>query len=286
MRIEREAPFSFAQNSSIGCGGNASVCYYPDSVEQLLSLVKALQRSKTPYLPLGNLTNVLPLDNGYDGAIVRTTRLCGLELGKTAFVYAGASSGQWLAACAKAGWSGAEFLAGIPCTLGGALYMNAGVSGRYIAELVESVLVLRENKLEELPLAECGYAYKRSVFMQSKEIIVGAKLRLAESAPKRVAAQIAEYRKKRARLPKGRSMGCVFKNPENGFAGKLIEGCRLKGVQMGGAKISTEHANFILNEGGATASDILALIARMKAEVYARYGVMLQEEIQYIGKQL
>ncbi len=277
-----QAPFDFSKHSSIGCGGSAPYALYPRSVEELTDSVFALKKQEIPYLVLGNLTNVLPSDEGYDGVVLRTNRLDGVVLTRGVFVYAGTGSGSFLRVCRRAKLSGGEFLHGIPCTIGGALYMNAGASGRYIAELVESVLVLREGKQVSVPLAECGYAYKKSTFMENGDIILGASLRLTPTTPEQIDEQIAYYAQKRAHLPKGRSMGCVFKNPEGGFAGALIEGCGLKGLRQGGAKISTEHANFILNDGGATAKDIRRLITMIKNAVYAQYGVRLQEEIRLL----
>ncbi len=277
-----QAPFDFSKHSSIGCGGSARYALYPRSVEELIQGVESLQKQEIPYLVLGNLTNVLPSDEGYDGVVLRTTKLDGVVLSKGVFVYAGTLSSTFLRVCRQAKLGGGEFLHGIPCTLGGALYMNAGASGSSISELVESVLVLREGKQVSVPLSECGYAYKKSIFMENGDIILGASLHLTPTTEVQIAEQIAYYAQKRAHLPKGRSMGCVFKNPENGFAGGLIEGCGLKGLRLGGATIATEHANFILNEGGATSKDIRTLITLIKNAVYAQYGVRLQEEIRLL----
>ncbi len=278
----KEGPFCFSACSSIGCGGFANAAYFPRTVEEISALVGVLSRENIPYYVLGNLTNVLPPDEGTEKVIVSTKRLKGITIGETLFAYAGVTSGELLAASKKANRQGAEFLNGIPCTFGGALYMNAGAAGVYLAEVVKSVLVLRDGRVETLPVSACEYAYKSSVFMKNGDVILGGELVLTESTPEEIERRRKYFLEKRAHLPKQRSMGCVFKNPEGRFAGELIEGTGLKGFRIGGARISPKHANFIVNEGGATSKDIRALIAFIKGAVFSQYGVRLEEEIRYI----
>ena len=280
---EKETAFDYAKRSSIGCGGIAPVAFYPKSVEELISLVKELENERVAFTVLGNLTNVLPPDGNSQKAVVSTKKLATIEeKDGGAFALAGVTSGMLLKACKELKLSGAEFLEGIPCTLGGALYMNAGVSGTYIAEIVESVTVLRKGRLVVLDKSDCEYAYKTSVFMQSNDVIVGAKLRLQKSTEEAVFEKISEYRARRAHLPKGKSMGCVFKNPNGAVAGKLIEGAGLKGLRVGGAVVSTEHANFIINDRNATSAQIKILISFIKNAVFAQYKIRLEEEIRYL----
>lgn len=275
-------PFDFSLHSAIGCGGKAPIAFYPDSVAQLVTLVKKLEKGGIKYHVLGNLTNVLPPDGASSRVIVSTKRLNAIAIGDSVFVYAGVTSGALLRACRQAKRSGAEFLSGIPCTLGGALYMNAGADGKYICEIVESVLVLREGERRILSLNECAYSYKKSVFMDNQDIILGASLRLEHATQEEIVEREKYYQNRRLHLPKGRSMGCVFKNPSRYSAGALIEGAGLKGMRVGGAVISTEHANFILNDKGATSADIRALITLAENAVYSQYGIRLEEEIRYL----
>ncbi len=279
--VERETPFSFAKHTTIGCGGRSEIAFYPQSVEQLLTLVRRLRADGVPFYTLGNGSNLLPSE-GVIRKIVVCTKKMTYEPNESLFFPVGISSAKLLSHCRQMQKSGCEFLEGIPCTLGGALFMNAGVSGRYIAEIVRSVTVYAEGKVQTLSVADCGYAYKRSVFMQNDAVILGATLDLIDSDAKTIDGLRNGYRKKRARLPKGKSMGCVFKNPDGQVAGKLIEGAGLKGLRVGGAKISELHANFILNDRGASVSDIRALIGIVKRAVYAQYRVRLEEEIRYI----
>ncbi len=277
-----ETPFDFSKHSSIGCGGSAKVAFSPDTLTKLTSLFGKLQKDGVPYAVLGNLTNVLPPDEGTEQIIVRTVALQEIaEWEGGIFAQAGVGSGKLLTACKRLQRTGVEFLVGVPCTLGGALYMNAGAGGRYIAEAVEEVLVYRGGCIRRIARKDCGYDYKRSVFMENGDCILGAWLRLESSDTAHIEEKEREYQARRAHLPKGRSMGCVFKNPKEGFAGDLIERCGLKGLRIGGAKIAEEHANFIINEGG-TAKDVRALITLMKNAVRAQYGVRLEEEIRYL----
>ncbi len=283
LNIESETPFSFSAKSTVGCGGNAKIAFYPNSVEQLIALIARLQKEGIDYCVVGNLSNVLPPDGEYDGAIVRLKRLNQVRFdeGKT-FAYAGVLSGAFLREIHKNGRMGAEFLWGIPCTLGGALYMNAGADGKYISEIVESVLVLRDGEQLLLPKSACEYRYKKSIFMKNGDVILGGYFRLKSAEREEIFSEEAHYRERRKHLPQGKSMGCVFKNPEGDFAGRLIERSGLKGFRIGGAKISEEHANFIINDRGATAEDIRSLITLAKNAVSAQYGVNLEEEIRYI----
>ena len=278
-----ESPFSFAKHSSIGVGGTADVAYYPQTEEQLKRLVLHLHATQVPYYTLGNLTNVLPADGEVKKAIIRTKYLRDIYATKDGlYVSAGTSVGAFLHTCKALKIGGAEFLIGIPCTMGGALFMNAGASGEYLAPFIQSVKVLYCDKEEVLPVSACEYSYKKSIFMQEDMIILGATLSLAELPTNEIEQRIGYFLQKRAHLPTGKSMGCVFKNPNGVAAGKLIEGTGLKGLRIGGAKISEKHANFIVNEQNATCADIKNLISVMKNAVFAQYKIRLEEEIRYI----
>ncbi len=279
-----ERPFDFSLHSSIGCGGCAKIAFYPRTEEELVLLLSRLEREGRAYLIVGNLTNVLPTDLGTDKAVVCTKKLNAVKRleGERVYAEAGVLSGAFLDFLKGEGLEGAEFLAGIPCTLGGALYMNAGAGGIYIERIVESVRVYRNGEMQTLSKADCAYAYKDSIFMRTGAVIVGGTLRLRQSSPERVFARQREYIQKRMRLPKGKSMGCVFKNFEDLSAGELIDKAGLKGMRVGGAIVSKEHANFIINDKKATSREIKSLITLVKNAVYAQYGVCLEEEIRYL----
>lgn len=278
-----ETPFDFQKHSTIGCGGSARLAYYPRSAEELLRLLTLLRADGAEYLLLGNGANVLPPDGNSDKAVICTKKMQKIEFfGNGAYAEVGVTSGLLLRACLAAEKSGAEFLIGIPCTLGGAAFMNAGAGGRYFADIVTSLTVFQDGKLQRFSAIECGYGYKQSAFMENKATIVGVELRLENASRAEILQRRQAFLQRRAHLPRGKSMGCVFKNPDGVSAGELLEKSGVKGMRIGAATVSERHANFILNEGGATSSQIAALIARMKAAVYASYGILLEEEIRYL----
>ncbi len=278
--IACEMPFSFPPRCSIGCGGIARAAFFPANIAEMLFLSEFFTREGVKFAVLGNMTNVLPPDGVYEGALIFTDRLKSIGFGRTVFATAGVRAKALLDACEREGRTGAEFLAGIPCSVGGAAFMNAGAGGRYFSDIAESVLVCRSGRIRVLSREECGYGYKKSAFMEDGSIVLGTSFALDRADGKTVKKKRAEYLAARASLPKGRSMGCVFKNPPEAPAGKLIEGAGMKGLRLGGAVVSEKHANFILNTGGATSSEIKALISVVKNAVFSQYGIALEEEIR------
>ena len=277
--IYTEKPFNFTKRSTIGCGGFAKEAYYPCDEEEALYLLS----THPQYVAVGNLSNVLPSDEDTHRVVICTKKLTEIrERTDGVFVSAGVTSGALLRYMKGVGYTGAEFFAGIPCTLGGMLYMNGGAGGKYVADIVKTVRVIREGVARDLPVEECEYSYKHSVFMRTDDFILGALLHLEKADKQAITEEISRWLAKRAHLPKGRSMGCVFKNPQGVFAGALIEGAGFKGVRVGGAKVSELHANFIINDKDATSEEIRVLIQKIKTAVYEKYGVRLEEEIRYI----
>lgn len=277
-----EKHFDFSLHSTIGVGGFAPFAVYPETTGKLIKLLRFFDEEGISYHVLGNLSNVLPPDGVSKKVVVCTKLLKSISVEKGLYVEAGVLSGALLNALKSYGLSGLEFLVGIPCTIGGALYMNAGVAGAYIGELVESVTVYRKGEVIELSQKDCSYGYKASVFMENSDVILGAKLRVYSASDSEISASLRTYKERRARLPKGKSMGCVFKNPQGYTAGKLIESAGLKGLRIGDAYISKEHANFIINGKNATARQIKALITLIKNAVFAQYKIKLEEEIRYL----
>ena len=278
-----EKEFDFSKRSSIGVGGKAEIAFFPKSIAELTWLLDCLRDDGIAYQVVGNLTNVLPSDKGTDKAIICTRNLNSLKrTDEGIFACAGVQSGALLTACRRNFLSGAEFLYGIPCTVGGALYMNAGAGGKYASEIVENVLAYREGEVCTLSLLECEYDYKKSVFMSNQDVILGANFRLTPAEADEIAGREHAYADRRAHLPTGKSMGCVFKNTKEKSAGKLIEECGLKGMRLGGVHISRKHANFIINDGAGTAHEIETLIQIIKENVFTRFGVRLEEEIRRI----
>lgn len=277
-----EKRFDFSLRSTVGVGGIAPMAVYPDTEEKLVKLLRNFENEGVSYHVLGNLSNVLPPDGVSKRVVVCTKLLKGISVEKGFYAEAGVVSGALISAMKTYEQSGAEFLSGIPCTLGGALYMNAGVAGFYLSDIVESVRVYRRGEVIELSQKDCGYGYKTSVFMQNGDVILGARLCLRSASESEITANLKAFKERRQHLPKGKSMGCVFKNPQGYTAGKLIEGAGLKGLRMGDAYVSLEHANFIINDKNATAKQIKGLIGLIKNAVYAQYKIKLEEEIRYL----
>ena len=283
LRFTYKMPFDFAKQGTMGTGGVAPLALFPENEAQMLEILALLQQKQLPYCIVGNLSNTLAADGTIRKVVVCTkhmkyTRLSGGYL----YAEAGINSGRLLQRCISAGVSGLEFLEGIPCTLGGALYMNAGVNGAHMSDVVETVRIYRDGRVQTIPLHDCAYDYKSSVFMGSSDVILGATMRLTPASPAYIQEQIAIYKNRRSHLPKGKSLGCIFKNPKGRLAGELIDGAGLKGLRIGGAFVSQEHANFIINEYNATSQDVRTLIMLIKNAVYAQYKIVLEEEIRYL----
>jgi UDP-N-acetylmuramate dehydrogenase len=272
--------YDFKRGSTIGVGG-VGKAVFPRSFTELIEVIDGCKQRGIPFRVLGALSNVLPPETDEKTLYVVTRKIKGITMGDAPLVHAGVTSGELLRACKFHGKGGVEFLTGIPCTVGGAAYMNAGVSGRYFSEIVRSVIVYENGELKTYSKEECGYSYKNSRFMQGG-IIFAAVLDLYDCAPQEIERRISMYEQRRKHLPKGRSMGCVFKNPTDVSAGELIEKAGLKGMRIGGAVVSEQHANFIINEKGATVADVKTLIEKIKQEVLRQFGITLTEEIQYL----
>ena len=276
------SPLDFASCSTVGCGEVTENAVFPRSFTEMIDVVDWCEAHGRRYTVLGNLSNVLPPEGKSDTLFVSTKQLIGATFGATPLVYAGMSAAAFLRECERHGKSGAEFLTGVPCTMGGAAYMNAGAAGRYMDEIVRSVIVYKNGELRSYAKEECGYGYKRSRFMEEGGVIFAVMLDLVDAPQEEILEKRRMYLERRKTLPSGKSMGCVFKNPVGDSAGRLIEGAGLKGLRLGDACISTEHANFILNTGKASVKEIKTLIQFIKNAVYAQYRIWLEEEIRYL----
>lgn len=277
--------FLLSKNTTIGIGGRAPLAFYPRSCDEICEVLAVLAEYDMPFQILGNGSNVLASDAGYSGVIVKTDNLTAIRAeGEIMAAESGASIASILAAAKEIGLGGLSFMAGIPASLGGALFMNAGARGHYIGSEVVSVNVFEEGKICILSAKDCKFSYKHTRFMENSSIILSARLRFRSQSPQAVSDEIQETLAFRSALPKGRSMGCVFKNGPSYSAGELIDRVGLKGVRCGGAIVSSQHANFIINCGGATSEDVMRLICIIKEKVLSETGVELAEEIRYIGE--
>ena len=281
--VKRINDFCFAKNTTYACGGNAEIAYYPNTIKQATAVYDYLAKTGKNFVTLGNGSNVLASDKNFDGAVICTKNLKGVsQTGRdTLFCYAGTKVSELLKFCVNNGFGGLEFLAGIPATLGGLAYMNGGAAGEYIGENIVNVL-LYDGTIRKFSNKKCNFGYKYSIMRDINSLILGVELKIYPQNGEKVRENISAYLNKRKFHPKGASCGCVFKNVGNLSAGKLIDDCGLKGLTCGKAVVSQDHANFLINKGGR-AADVYELINTVKKRVFEQTGIMLEEEVVYIG---
>lgn len=270
-------------------GGPADALVIPHSKRQLTETVQILNRLQTPWFVIGRGSNLLVLDKGIRGVVVKLgpafeqVRFEGARCivgGAYSFITLSVKAG-------KEGLTGLEFAGGIPGSVGGAVYMNAGAHGSDVSRILQQAEVMLETgELVTMNNADLAYAYRHSVLHRQRGIVTEAVFELAYGDRTEIAAAMAAYKDRRRRtqplpLP---CAGSTFRNPPGHYAAKLIEDAGLKGWRIGGAEVSALHANFIINTGQATASDVLALIGHMQTAVRERFGVELVPEVLVAGE--
>lgn len=272
-------------------GGPADVFAYVDSIEAFGKIIAYCYSEGIPHTVIGNGSNVLVTDKGIRGVVIsmaESQTLSGrLIYENIAFAGGGALMSTLANECAKSGLSGLEFASGIPGSIGGGVYMNAGAYGGCLADVITSVRVVSpEGLYSVVPIQMCNMGYRDTRFMHTGEYIVGADFRLKKDDPKKIFDRMRELNEqRRAKQPlEYASAGSTFKRPEGYFAGKLIEDAGLKGLSVGDASVSEKHAGFIINKGNATASDILELIEMVRERVYDVSGVTLEPEVRILGE--
>ncbi len=269
-------------------GGPADLLVSPGDGGQIRAFLQACRALEIPVTLLGNGSNALVLDGGIRGAVLRLgPEFSQIRIeGDFVTAQAGAKLSAVVGAGLSAGLTGMEFAGGIPGSVGGGLYMNAGAYGGELCQVVERALVLtRELETAVLSKEQMALSYRHSAFMESGAIILEATFRLKRGDVPAARALLRELNARRKQkqpldLP---SAGSTFKRPAGHYAGALIEAAGLKGKRIGGAQVSEKHAGFIVNTGGS-AADILALIAYVKDRVYAQSGVRLEPEVLILGE--
>lgn len=290
-RIKRicrtENDFPLAEKSSFKTGGRALLAAFPDSESEISEIIYSAETCGMKYTVLGNMTNVLVPDEGYDGLVIFTSLLRKTDINEDVIVAeCGASLTALSATAGSLSLSGLEFAYGIPGTVGGAVYMNAGAYGGCMADVIRSVRVIApdEEKIIDYKNDRCSFGYRDSRFRHSGEIIVSVTLGLGRGDKEAIRDKMNGFMQARMeKQPLDRpSAGSTFKRPAGYFAGALIESAGLRGYRLGGAGVSDKHAGFIVNNGGATSREIEELIKFVKNKVYETSGVMLDEEIIYL----
>ncbi len=280
---------SLAPYTSARIGGPADMLLTVHSADELENAMKFVWEQNIPYVILGGGSNVLVSDKGARGLVIlNRAKEVRFEEGEhpTVWCESGVVFSNLANRCASKGLSGLEWAATVPGTVGGAVYGNAGAFGGDMSQNLIWAEVLTQAGRKKMSVDEMQYAYRSSIFKHGNEtaIILSALLRLKNSTRAEVSATIESFSAKRkATQPPGASMGSMFKNPAGDYAGRLIEAAGLKGTRIGGAEISTVHANFFINHGETKAADVRALIELARKTVKEKFGVELELEVELIG---
>ena len=288
LDLRFEEPLS--EHTSFKIGGPAALMAFPKDAQQLRRLLQLSHQRGVKPIVLGAGTNVLAPDEGIDGFLI-CTRGCLSGMKQLSQTQLEVYSGQTLAKAAMfardCGLSGLEFAHGIPGTVGGGLYMNAGAYGGELCQVTEQTAVLLPDGTETVFTGtEQGFDYRKSVFSTMDCVIVKTIFSLKPAGKQEIRSRMQELASKRLasqplELP---SAGSAFKRPAGGYAAALIEQAGLKGFRIGGAQVSEKHSGFIVNTGGATCRDVLALIEEVQHRVQARSGMVLEPEIRLLAR--
>lgn len=276
-----------SRHTTFRTGGNAKWFFMPESREEIISAIRIAKEKNIPYFILGNGSNLLVSDSGYDGLVISLAenfseiKTDGIKI----TAQAGATLPRIAVSALNASLSGMEALSGIPGSLGGAVYMNAGAYGREISDILESVEYLDENlEIKTACREELTFCYRHSFFTDTPYIILSGVLSLKSGSTDAIRCAMGEFSKRRREKQplEYPSAGSAFKRPVGYFAAKLIEDAGLKGFSVGGAQVSEKHSGFIINSGNATSADISELMDKVREKVYERFGVELEAEIKKI----
>ena len=276
-----------AGHTTFRIGGPARRLVRPGTASELAQLLELAWAEGWPWLVVGNGSNLLVSDQGVDRLVIHTGGLERSERleGDRVQAEAGLSLASLAVFAQRQGLTGLEFAHGIPGSLGGAVCMNAGAYGGEMCQVVETVTAWFPGEgVRSLTAEELDFAYRRSVFSRRPGVVLSAQFRLSPGDPEEIKARMEELiRRRREKQPlEYPSAGSTFKRPAGHFAGGLIEQCGLKGVRVGGAQVSEKHAGFLINAGGATCADVLALIELVRDTVRERTGVELEPEVKII----
>lgn len=286
--IRYEVDASMKCRTTFKIGGNADVIVYASDTPELSLIIMLAKRFDVPIFLLGRGSNILVSDAGIRGAVISLSDIEKIEINENCVKCgAGVALSRLCNAVCDASLSGLEFAFGIPGSVGGALYMNAGAYGGEISECVKSAICVDENgKIIQLATDKMQLGYRTSIFKSSSLFISEVVFKLAFDASNSIRARMNDYlsRRKEKQPLDFPSAGSTFKRPAGHFAGALIEKNELKGYAIGGACVSEKHAGFIVNTGNATCQDVIRLIDEIKKIVFENDGIMLEPEIIAIGR--
>ena len=276
-----------ARHTTFRIGGPVRLMALPRSEGEVLTCLREAERARVRLVMLGNGSNLLAADGEIPCFAVLLTGLDALERTGEREIWAGAgvSLARLASFAAQEGLAGLEFAHGIPGTLGGGVLMNAGAYGGEMVQVVKEVAAAgRNGGVETVPAEQCGFSYRRSAFSDGERVILGARFHLEPDDPAAIRGRMDDLaRRRKEKQPlEYPSAGSMFKRPQGHFAAALIDQCGLKGLTVGGAQVSEKHAGFVINRGGATCADVLALVDQVKERVLQQTGVELEMEVRVL----
>ena len=277
------------RHTTFRIGGPADYYLCPHSAKEIQKVVEICREEKLPYFILGNGSNLLVSDQGYRGVVIQLWKNVSDIRVESCLIHAkaGASLAKIAAEALEEGLTGMEFAAGIPGTLGGAVVMNAGAYGGEMKDILKEVLVMdQQGRIFTLEKKDLKLGYRTSAVKEKGYIVLAAVLELRPGDREEIRKLMEDLKQKRVEkqpldLP---SAGSTFKRPEGYFAGKLIMDAGLRGFSVGGAQVSEKHCGFVVNTGGASASDVLTLIREVQKRVREKFGVELETEVKFLGE--
>lgn len=285
--VKQQEPMS--RHTTFRIGGPADFYLCPHSTKEVQEIVEICKEEKLPYFVLGNGSNLLVSDRGYRGVVIQlwknfsdiTVKDCCIQ------AKAGALLSKVAAEALEAGLTGMEFASGIPGTIGGAAFMNAGAYGGEMKDIIKGVKVLdTQGEARVLPKEELKMGYRTSIVKEKGYTVLSVELELTRGNQEEIRNTMEDLKERRTskqplEMP---SAGSTFKRPEGYFAGKLIMDSGLRGFSVGGAQVSEKHCGFVVNKGGATAMDVLNLIREVQRRVKEQFGVDLETEVRFLGE--
>jgi len=269
--------------------GPADFFAEPENEKSLCCLLQAARETDTPVLLMGNGSNLLVRDGGFRGLAIHLGKHFSAveKTEKGLYAQAGCLMSVLSKEALRYGFTGLEFAQGIPGTVGGGAYMNAGAYGGEMCQVVESLRILHNDEIREIPAEEMCFSYRHTRAMDENWLILGVSFRLEKGDPKEIEEKMQDYalRRKTKQPLEYPSAGSFFKRPVGYFAGALIEQSGLKGVSVGGAQVSEKHAGFLINTGNATASDFLNLMKKVQDTVWDNFQVKMENEVRIVGSE-
>lgn len=278
---------SMAKHCTFRCGGEAELYVVPGTIEELVQVIKICRENNYPYMVIGNGSNILVRDEGYQGAVIEiNNRISSIDvIGEEIVADAGAKLSTVAMAAYESDLAGFEFAHGIPGNVGGAVVMNAGAYGGEMKDVIKWVKVLNnEGEIEIIEAKDLELGYRTSVIAKKSMIVLQMCIELQIGSAGEIGGimQILMQKRKSRQPLEYPSAGSTFKRPEGYFAGKLIEDAGLRGYSVGGAMVSEKHCGFVINYDNATATDVLQLINDVKIRVKEQFGVELEPEVKII----